>query len=490
MKERRSSKYTSPKRAIFRVFFSLVCLAGASGSLWFFWTDLNNVLGKSADRSVGILSYKHNTVQRRYDDRLAWGVLPRESFVYNGDLIRTADLSDATVTFVSGDRVDLSENSLVVIRYDEEAGETTTELLSGKINLRSGGGKTVVLAGGKELRSVGGDFEIEGGPDRAKIQAFRGALNDTSGSVRLLAGQAVIAGSEGVVPAAEAVVVLEPLPNQEYVNDEGAVFFRWENVSLSAEDYVRLELAADRNFNETLEVHEYDADIMSANLSLTPGIWWWRILKSTRGNSAANVVIREGRIRVAEPRPERRVVAAAALVSPRSLESLSPQNPLSIPLREAEVPVPEPPPVIAPPPVPPPPPAPIPVPVLAPVPRPALLPRAEGLGPAAGTVIDGDFLKTNRTVVLDWNAVPGANAYFCTIRQGGDSIKQVYEPRLELDPAGSLSNGRCVWRVEAVRLAADGSIEQRGQIAESSFTVAVPRPEAPRIDNPGIIYEH
>jgi hypothetical protein len=104
-------------------------------------------------------------------------------------------------------------------------------------------------------------------------------------------------------------------------------------------------------------------------------------------------------------------------------------------------------------------------------------------------VIDGAFLKASPRIVFSWNTVNGANAYICTIKQTDKlTLLLSREPYLVFEQLGALGNGDCIWQIEAVQIAADGTILKHGEIAESSFTISVPKPDVPEVNNPGIIY--
>jgi hypothetical protein len=86
--------------------------------------------------------------------------------------------------------------------------------------------------------------------------------------------------------------------------------------------------------------------------------------------------------------------------------------------------------------------------------------------------------------------VGGANAYFLTIRRGlAVHLQLVREPRLVFTGLASLDNGEWTWQVEAVSMNSNGAVRRYGEPAVSSFNLEVPRPQAPKVDNPGIIYE-
>jgi hypothetical protein len=121
---------------------------------------------------------------------------------------------------------------------------------------------------------------------------------------------------------------------------------------------------------------------------------------------------------------------------------------------------------------------------------PVLLSAPEGLFPPPGAVIDPVFLKTSARIVFSWEPVAGANAYVLTIRRGlSVNLHLVREPRFVFTSLASLDNGEWQWQVEAVSLNAQGGTRRHGEPAESRFTLEVPRPNVPKLDNPGIIYE-
>ena len=479
MKERRSLKYRNPKRFFLSILFSLICLSGAAGGLWFFWADLNQFYSKSSEKSVGILSYKRNKVHRRFNDSLAWNILPGNSSVYNGDLIRTADLSNATIKFISEDSVSLAENTLIIINYNELTGEAEVELIGGKVSVHSVNGKLSLFTDGKELKAQSGsDTEIENKGGQIKFLTVRGhaEIHSPGESYNLAAGQSAFANADGITVSYDTLAVLEPLPDQEFINEDGEVRFSWTSAGLSPDEYVYIEAASDRYFtNITGSVTEFDPSVTTTKINFSPGIWWWRMFQAKRGTVGPGSLVREGRITVALPTEQNKRIA---LASPIMLAELSTQRPLTVPLREIPVsPLPAEPAISSE------------APVLYPaVNNQTLLPRAAGILPRTGTIIDGDFLTNNKSIVFSWNAVDGANAYLCTIRQGRAVLFQTNEPRLEFDQLETLANGLCVFQIEAVALAADGTVTRRGLIAESRLTIAAPRPEAPQVNNPGTLY--
>jgi hypothetical protein len=488
MEENKSLKYKSPNRAA-GFLFTLFCLAGAAGSLWLFWSDINRVMIKNSEQPVGTVSYKHHTVQRRFEDRLFWSQLPRESPVYNGDLIRTAELSDAVLHFVSEDSISLMENSLVHILYDEATGAPRIELLNGEVNLSSPSGRTVILSGGQEMRpNAGGSLTVRRSADSTDVLITAGTAEISgSGEVYTLeAGSAAAAGAGGPLQTTgNSLMVLSPGPEEELQAGSEPLQVRFSWTNSAPQEPVRLEIASNRRFSNIIHtVDEYG--VSETSVPLGPGTWWWRILQA--GEEGAPVSERSGRLtilRAPDPVTETEE-PEVRLSSPLVLAALSAEMPVSAFRLQ---------------------PAPAPLPALeSPAIRtegvnistpargvqylaPPLMPRPAGLFPPDGMVIDGAFLKASPRLIFSWNMTEEADAYICTIRQGEMvNIQLTREPHLLFDQLTTLRNGECVWQVEAIQLAADGSIQRHGELAESRFTISVPKPEAPQINNPGIIY--
>jgi hypothetical protein len=494
---KRNSKYAKSRRT--GVLFTLVCFAGAALGLWLFWADINRVLAKRSERPVGALSYKHHVVQRRFGDRLIWGPLPRESPVYNGDLVRTSDLSGATITFVSEDQISLSENSLIHIHYDART-NSFIELLSGDVSLVSVSGRIGVLAEDRKLLpDSGGVLSVrrDSRGTEARSLAGRTAISSSGGTYGLEAGQSARAGREGSVDIGETLVVSEPLPNQELRADTNplAVTFSWIDRGLAPNEYIRLEVARDRGFTELV----YSGDeyhVTETVVLLSPGAWWWRMFQAEQGSPPPPDPARDGRLTVLEaPAVSRAEPSLAPLSAPPPLALADPVgglpllNPAGPPAAPTVTPAAVMPEAVTPEAITPVTVAPAAVTPAAPAAL-ALLPAPGGLFPPSETVVDAAYLKTSDRVIFTWDTVNGANGYIFTIRRGLTvNLHLVREPRFVFTNLASLDNGGWVWQVEAVSLDSGGGVRRHGEPAESRFTLDVPRPEAPLVDNPGIMYE-
>jgi hypothetical protein len=428
------------------------CLVGALLSFWFFWKDLNRAIHQN-QAPVGTVTFKKGGAQRRLGDRVLWDRLRRESPVYDGDFIRTSELSDATVTFdevrKSGLEVrkfNLSENSLIQIRtmgnyavVDLASGDLSVENSSPNAMVLISGGKQVELSGVMKARaSEDGGFELE---------VLEGSAVISDGEDRIVreAGQVFSVDPEGRTVERPRVVMIRPLPDEELAcqGETLRVDFSWVPVNFTGTEQIRLEISGSRRFIPPLE--RLDTQGSGASVDLPPGTYWWRAYAAGSG--------------LPEGAPEKLVILPPAAA------------PL-IPVIAALIPA-------APPPQTPP-----------PAPPPPRLPEPADRQPEDHARIGPAQIRQSRNLVFRWKEVPGANAYIFTLREapGGNILvsELLAETFYTLD-LRRLEGGNFIWQVEAVRQNLN-AIEQRGIAAENRFTLDIPLPGNPQPRDTGPLY--
>jgi hypothetical protein len=114
-----------------------------------------------------------------------------------------------------------------------------------------------------------------------------------------------------------------------------------------------------------------------------------------------------------------------------------------------------------------------------------LLPAAGGLLPASDQSFGPDDLRSNRSIGFAWNPVAGANGYIFRLYRESDlarpivSTAPLHSPSYTISDLTLLDVGRMVWQVEAVFMSPNGTVEQRGRLAESRFSIDISLPSAP-----------
>lgn len=260
----------------------LLCLMSAGAFFNLFRLDLYRTLERLNETPVGIITFKYKIAQRRFIDRVLWDRLRNESPVYNGDTIRTAEISEATITLAKGEVIDLAENSLIRILVDRNS--AVVELGSGSVNAGAGavGGLTlvsgdtrIVLASSSVVNAVsagGADGTAAGTDASLVVRVVEGSarLEAADRMVLAAAGEALTAGTGE--PA--LVTVTSPLPNARYYSPGAAleVPFGFTRQHFSGD--VRLELALDRGFTQSAADYVIAGD--AAVIRVAPGVYFWR----------------------------------------------------------------------------------------------------------------------------------------------------------------------------------------------------------------------
>lgn len=262
---------------------SVFCAAGFCLCLFLFWRDINAAFFRMGEQPVGTITFRYNTVQRRFFDRVLWDRLRSESPVYQGDLIRTADLSEATITFPRGDMVDLDPNTLIQIFVDDD--EVRIDF--------SGGGIGVNTLSGMSITSGDNVFTVDAGCVLRAAALKDGALDfavcegavlygygkkGKSESRVIMAGDTMLVNNRGEVRDIPRAVATFPPPGARFISQSAngiPLEFTWNKIQYPPSGLTRLEVARDRKFSRLL----FAENVSDSRLSLTlpGGTWYWRL---------------------------------------------------------------------------------------------------------------------------------------------------------------------------------------------------------------------
>jgi hypothetical protein len=271
----------------------LFCLSGAALSLNFFRLDLFSTIRHLTLEPVGTITFRKNTAQRRLADRTLWDRLRQDAPVYPGDLIRTADISEAKVFFEGGSgSLNLNDNTLIQIQ--SENGRPRIDLSEGGLSLNSpesGGGGLVINAGGSRIEVEAGTAlsaeTASSGGMVLRVSEGSAVISNGEGRRAARAGEVVSMDASGTERMEPAALVYYPRPNARYVRpgrEATEIAFSWNRVNIPEEEPVRLDLAEDRNFSRITWTGENSG--VQAAAEVVPGVWYWR-LSLAAGEGAA-----------------------------------------------------------------------------------------------------------------------------------------------------------------------------------------------------------
>jgi hypothetical protein len=144
----------------------LLCLLGAAFCFGMFWADFNRTMERLAE-PIGTITYKRQAAQRRFADRVLWIRLSRGAPVYQGDYIRTAELSQATMHFKDGADIDLAENTLIQLRI--EGGKNLVDLSEGNLSLAVSAPAFRILVSGENRVELGAGAVVSASADPSGV---------------------------------------------------------------------------------------------------------------------------------------------------------------------------------------------------------------------------------------------------------------------------------------------------------------------------------
>jgi hypothetical protein len=267
-------------------------------SINLFRRDLSQTIDLYNVKPVGTIIIKKNTVQRRLTDRVLWDRLKVESPVYLGDTIRVAELSAATLD-IEGRQIDLDENTLIrILPAQDDTSALQIELSEGSLSATTGsdGGLQLAVQGRVIEMKAETTLGIATRKDGFSTQVNKGeaAFIEEGEKREVTEGTMLSFNAEGAELRQPAAVVTQPRPNAHYVKNTRrplSVGFAWDRINLETEDLLRLEIAADRNFNRVIQ--SFENLNSSAEIPLEAGLWSWRL-------SYDGAILSTGRLYVTE----------------------------------------------------------------------------------------------------------------------------------------------------------------------------------------------
>ncbi|MCR9144624.1 MAG: FecR family protein [bacterium] len=236
--------------------------------------QLFGVGGAAGTEVVGEIYYKDKVAERKYAKQALWGGLENGAPVYNYDTIRTETAAEAVIELKDGTRIEMDQNTMIVIVVTEEAAE---------IDFARGGIRTVRDDGGT------GGLSIKSDQGTVDLSSGDVALSKDEGddlTVTLKKGEASVSDSDGrteelgenqqaqvgdELNLQSLIELVAPAANARAFVKGGAVSFRWGE----ADGPVIFELANDRGFTKGVRRSTVAAN--QIRLTLADGLYYWRV---------------------------------------------------------------------------------------------------------------------------------------------------------------------------------------------------------------------
>ncbi|GHT67519.1 hypothetical protein FACS1894110_13160 [Spirochaetia bacterium] len=267
----------------------IICIAGIGFFLRLFWNDMYRTLTRGNEIPVGTITWKEKEAQRRFSDRVLWGRLQIKTPIYDGDFIRTADLSGATITFTGGEEINLSENTLIQIL--REGSKPRVDFVQGNVSLNAanGTGEGITFSSGNTNLDIASGAVVNIGAannGNLNLQVSEGTA--TVNGLQAGAGSAYSVDGSGALGTITMAAVTSPRPDARYLNqsrDSLTVPFTWNRINYGENEKTRLEIAGDRSFTRIAVSEELNESSITVNME--NGTWWWRVYPVSTVDNAA-----------------------------------------------------------------------------------------------------------------------------------------------------------------------------------------------------------
>ena len=328
-----------------------ICLIGAFISSALFYKGFFRALTKLNEEPIATITFKYKTAQRKFLERVVWDRLRQNSPVYNGDTIHTENLAEATVYFIDGNVMNLSENTMAQVFLSENQ-LLTAELTDGYATVDAGeaGAGVVLVADGMEIAleagsSVGAGIEskskssgVVGESSLEKEEVQKETEEKRGLSVQVLKGNAVVQSEDGTkVDVVEGqgiafdkqgqslpvLVVTNPLPNSKILSttqEKVLVPFRWNfgETKISENQKVYLTVAIDKDF-ENVVVFEDITNQNETQIQLDAEKYFWKVSVVEDATKEKVLTSQSGKLQIIKSlKPNQIVPAEKASFSYRS----------------------------------------------------------------------------------------------------------------------------------------------------------------------------
>jgi len=449
----------------------ILFLSIAAISINMFRIDLLQTINLRNVEPVGYVVIRKNIVQRRLTDRILWDRLAAQSPVYMGDLIRVAELSSASL-FIEGNSIELNENTLIRIMREPDGKSLQIIMNTGTISISSSeesAGISLEINGRQIHADSNVVFNVTAVDEEIILQVYEGSIQlIEDGQTQEVTAEYIAAEERRLIVLSGAITRLQsPAASSifKYTDELPVLRFQWEEIE-DVNSYT-LEVCSTPDFSAPVIQRQSQINFFTAS-GLEEGTWYWRVKALFPQNYLEEYTVSQTNYFniekiTEEPQSLNLSQWFIAEIPPEIIavsESITAEQ---VVLQEA----------------------------------PILLPAPRILQPVRGRRFTMNDLQNQRSINFSWQPVTGANAYILTIyQQTNFGRRQIFRtqplrsPNYSLEDLRILDNGTFIWQVESVNRGQNNVIEQRGNMAESTFIMDIILPGMIQVEGTGVIYEN
>jgi hypothetical protein len=265
------------KRDIFTILF-LLC--NTLFFIYLYYDDLNKKIEDSNEESIGTVTFKMNTIQKKPGARMVYKDVYESFPLNNKDTIRTYEGSDAVITFNDGTKVKLDENSLIFFDYSD--GNPSLNFEEGSIQLESNNSNLKLSSGKNEIKMDKGDFKLNKDSDDLSMVVNSGNATIKSGGkeTKLTESQVANLDEKGSVAVKDLPFkLISPVDqHKELTFSEITVKFKWSSKRPSSDRF--LEISKNKDFSNIVFSGQVENE---KSVQLNPAVYYWRVKQKENG---------------------------------------------------------------------------------------------------------------------------------------------------------------------------------------------------------------
>ncbi|TGL99396.1 FecR domain-containing protein [Leptospira jelokensis] len=260
------------------------------------YRNLNSKANDSTEPTIGVITFKNKTVLRKYNDAVVWDLIESRTEVKNRDTIRTEGLSDAILTLNDGTKINISENSMILLDISDKnininfaygSFEAAREASS------SGEIKMNITAGDKTVEVSNGDIKLDKTKTELNIKVDQGEAKLTSNGKEETIGKDQIANvsESGVKVAKQLFRLVSPEDRKNILSDSGSEKVNFSlagwNVDSLKKANPTLEISFFPDFSKSLVREKLTSATVTKKLE--SGSYYWRVSYTDPSNQSKAV---------------------------------------------------------------------------------------------------------------------------------------------------------------------------------------------------------
>ena len=144
-----------------------------------FYYDLHKNINVGSLETIGSVSFKLNSIQRKMESGVVWQSISANTFLHNRDTVRTLPESDMIINLNNGTEIQLEENSMVYLDMKDNVPNINFDSGSIQINNSKSANpnqQVVINSNNQTLKISGGDAKIDTSGKEINISMESGSV--------------------------------------------------------------------------------------------------------------------------------------------------------------------------------------------------------------------------------------------------------------------------------------------------------------------------